>query len=273
MNRPTPASRAIHEEPKKLPVRSIHRNSFCTTRLALFLPAFPLCTLCSYAKTPPAGGDWRASQNYPTVKDRRQPALAPPSIPKMRTWTVLLHQSSAIVAASLVSDAPAGGCEERRKALRSAELGRAFRRIARTVFHRSRALIALLSIALLAGDNVVALVGHDHAERATPAASRASNRDHACHRHGHSHTHCHANGGHPHGDSSEPNTPSGHSHEVPCDECAICRHFSQPVAPVAAAIELGGGQRVELLASRHVPQAGAPVRIRQDARGPPMSRA
>jgi hypothetical protein len=131
------------------------------------------------------------------------------------------------------------------------------------VNRRFRACVALLSIALLATDLVVAAWGHrhDHAPAADGHACGA--RSQACSQHSHAHSHCreHASADDEHQGGQSP----GHS----SDDCSICRHFSQPVAPVAMELpQLVSGNSAPLVCLI-IERTGTCLAAEHLARGPP----
>jgi len=123
------------------------------------------------------------------------------------------------------------------------------------VSRRIRVLIAVVAMTLQGVDALVGALGHSHGERVGAVT--------------HSHHHC----GHDHNgfeaDEDEPSSqcPSDSDHH---DDCSICRHFLQPVAPVVVFLELGGQQQAE----PHVPHILCGVALafqaNHAARGPPM---
>lgn len=132
------------------------------------------------------------------------------------------------------------------------------------VFLRLRVLIALLMIALQASDLVVCAVGHSH-------AGHAQCRDSAVVADAHSHC-AHGSCGHHHVATSETPTPCSESPQpdpARHDDCAICRHFSQPAACVVVALVMDGGERVESLAAPLHVFASCALSVEHPARGPP----
>jgi hypothetical protein len=122
----------------------------------------------------------------------------------------------------------------------------------RSVRRRIQFFAALLSIALQATDLLLGGWGHRHDHDAVVA--------HSCH------SDCHA---HHHGglaDDSHDESPAD-SH----DDCSLCRHFSQPVAPVAVEVPVVTCERVAPLFAHLVAVAGVDVEIAHPARGPPAS--
>jgi hypothetical protein len=120
------------------------------------------------------------------------------------------------------------------------------------VRRRCHLFVSLLAIALQALDAVVGGLGHSHAHTAVAAA--------ACSDHG---TAC----SHHHEEAPQPASSDDEDH----DDCSLCRHFSQAVAPVALTIELIGSQRVEPFVSARLPAAIAAPPSTHLARGPPAS--
>jgi hypothetical protein len=128
------------------------------------------------------------------------------------------------------------------------------------MYYRLQAPIALLSLALLAMDAIVGALGHSHAHHAAPTDAAS-----ACHRH----TGC----SHHHHDAppTQPEQPSGESpsDNGPHDDCALCRHFSQPVIPVVVLLEILGSDQIEPFIPRL--ELGVVIAIKRThaARGPP----
>ena len=116
---------------------------------------------------------------------------------------------------------------------------------------RFQIFIALLSIALQATDLCVGGWGHRHEHIAADAVT--------CH-HECDHHHDHEGLA----DESESQTPTD-SH----DDCTLCRHFSQPVAPVAVELPVAVCEHVAPLFARLVSAEGIGAEIRHPARGPP----
>jgi len=117
--------------------------------------------------------------------------------------------------------------------------------------------IVLLSIALQASDLLVGGFGHRH-EHPTGVASSCDDCDH----HGCGHDHGAAAAGQHH----EEQAPTDHD-----DDCSLCRHFSQPVAPVAIKVPVVACERVTPLFVRLVRIVGVRADICHPARGPPAS--
>jgi len=126
---------------------------------------------------------------------------------------------------------------------------------------RVRALIALVSIALVAVDAVVGVWGHAHADEPVAAV-----KTHTSHHHGGGCSHHHhvaANEAPQHSSSSE------HSDRPSHDDCALCRHFSQPVSPAVIVFEISDCERVESLVLALCPRNGVVAIATHTARGPP----
>jgi hypothetical protein len=123
-----------------------------------------------------------------------------------------------------------------------------------SVRHRAQFCIALLSITLQGADLLLAGWGHRHDHDAVI--------DHSCHG---------GCGGHEHGGMA------GDSHEEsPSDspeDCSLCRHFSQPVAPASVEIAAVECEYVAPLFSQLIATVGIEAAIEHPARGPPVSRA
>jgi hypothetical protein len=138
------------------------------------------------------------------------------------------------------------------------------------VFSRYRALIVTLSIALQGVEVLVASVGHHHeGESAAHFCQARGLAEDPCE---HDRYKC----GHDQHQAAEPDcagqqSAPEHLPAAPHDDCAVCRHFSQPVAPVAVIPEVTGSE----LVAAFVPTAVCPVilvtKTSQQARGPPRS--
>jgi hypothetical protein len=115
-----------------------------------------------------------------------------------------------------------------------------------------RPLISWLSIALLAMDAVVGAVGHSHADPGAACTSHADHQ-HAC---GHHH-------------AGDPPRSDDNDHEIPVDDCSLCRHFSQPVAVATITVELAGRELIEPLVISAEVRRIASATKRHTARGPP----
>ncbi len=106
-----------------------------------------------------------------------------------------------------------------------------------------RRLITLLALCLQALDALTVVAGHSHEacdeHYAGMAASECEHSDHEP------------------GSSSE-------------DDCTICRHIGQPVAPVLFAIELVGSERVEAYVPAHPRAVVSTIAVVHLARGPPL---
>jgi hypothetical protein len=125
---------------------------------------------------------------------------------------------------------------------------------------RLHSLVALVSIALVAIDAVVGVWGHTHAHE------QDSREPKVAHHHvgGCSHHH-HAPAKVPAQDSSQP----GQSDSGPHDDCALCRHFSQPVSPSIIVIEIAACERVEACVPALCPRINVVIATIHTARGPP----
>jgi len=120
------------------------------------------------------------------------------------------------------------------------------------VRRRIQFFAALLSIALQATDLLLGGWGHRHDHDAIDA--------HACH------AGC---DGHDHGGladelDGEDRLPVEHH-----DDCSLCRHFSQPVAPVSVDLPVVTCEGVAPLFAHLVAVAGVDAQIAHPARGPP----
>jgi hypothetical protein len=121
-----------------------------------------------------------------------------------------------------------------------------------SVRRRAQFCIALLSIALQATDLLLGGWGHTHHHDAVVAHSCYGDCD-----------------GHDHGDlADEPHDESpADSH----DDCSLCRHFSQPVAPASIEIAAIECEYVAPLFFQLISAAGIDAEIEHPARGPPVS--
>jgi hypothetical protein len=120
---------------------------------------------------------------------------------------------------------------------------------------------AALLIALQAIDAVVGAAGHSHeAACLTCAAPQATPHQHrGCSHHDH---------------AKSETTAEGHRNSVPPqhdDDCTLCRHFSQPVAPLVVVVGIVGGERIEPLADLQPPRVDSSVVVLHSARGPPAA--
>jgi hypothetical protein len=126
------------------------------------------------------------------------------------------------------------------------------------VISRLKPLIAALAIALQAIDGIVGALGHSHVE------DHGQSEDlRAAHVHSGCSHHC------AHSLPNADDRPISDSSVPGRDDCSLCRHFSQPVAPATTEIDLVGCERVEvaevLVVERVLSLAPASV----TARGPP----
>lgn len=130
---------------------------------------------------------------------------------------------------------------------------------------RLRILIALVSIALVAIDAVVGVWGHSHAHE-KHAHEHVSRDLKVAHHHagGCSHHH-HA----PAAETTQHSSSSEQSDSEPHDDCALCRHFSQPVSPSIFVFEIPACERVELCVPALCPRINVVVPTTHTARGPP----
>ena len=123
--------------------------------------------------------------------------------------------------------------------------------------HHYRLAIVLLGIALQAIDAVIGARGHSHVDPVDhcSAAVPDAHQDACCHTHG--------------AMTRQESSPPENSPADPHDDCSLCRHFSQAVAPVAFFPELTRSEQVwaaiSLQAESHVSQ----VATTHAARGPP----
>jgi hypothetical protein len=128
----------------------------------------------------------------------------------------------------------------------------------------------LLSIALLATDLVVAAAGHRHEHAATAERCDSITELHAhgdmCHSHRHSADSAKADDDHRGGQSP------GDSHDSH-DDCSICRHVSQPIAPVTIELpQLASGSSLPAICFI-LERIAACLAAEHPARGPPVFRA
>lgn len=126
------------------------------------------------------------------------------------------------------------------------------------------AIVALLAIGLQGTDALVGAAGHSHLHRAADSCSAEL--------HGHARGACaHHHDAPPAGSEERPRHDQS-SDSVPAqphDDCALCRHFSQPVALAAFDMALAGSERIDLFVPRLSPRLlSAPATI-YAARGPP----
>jgi hypothetical protein len=128
---------------------------------------------------------------------------------------------------------------------------------------RFRTFIALLSIALLGVDAIVGAVGHTHRHSDEACASPAR-----CHSRGSDCCHDHASDGQ---DGSEHSSPQHSGEPAPHDDCTLCRHVSQPVAPVAITLAFVGSDRIEPFVPRVVRRVFIASATTHPARGPPLA--
>jgi hypothetical protein len=125
------------------------------------------------------------------------------------------------------------------------------------VGRRFQFCIAVLSIALQAADLCVGGWGHRHEHFGIDDSENAALADscgHECHHHDHDGL----------TDESDGQIPAD-SH----DDCSLCRHFSQPVAPVAVELPAVACEHVAPLFARLISTEGISAEIRHPARGPP----
>jgi len=127
------------------------------------------------------------------------------------------------------------------------------------MLRRYHPLIAALSIALLALDALVGALGHSHGD---PLAAGETAK--ACSHHSGDLGHCHSHAA----DSAEPSRSTDPAPD-PHDDCALCRHFSQPVVVVVVHIDVVGSQRIEPFAPSLIERITAAPRPTHPARGPP----
>jgi hypothetical protein len=132
------------------------------------------------------------------------------------------------------------------------------------VSRRYQILVAVLAIALQAIDAVVGALGHSHGHQPTGCVATPD-----C---GHHHNVC------THHDDHAATKPQQHSQPSdsqpgPHDDCSLCRHFSQPVAPVALTVEVVGSERIELLSPALATRIAVVAAPAHPARGPPLASA
>jgi hypothetical protein len=125
---------------------------------------------------------------------------------------------------------------------------------------RLHSLIALVSIALVAIDAVVGVWGHTHEQEPVSRETKVAHH----HAGGCSHHH-HASKKAPAHESSFPRRSDSEPH----DDCALCRHFSQPVSPSIIVIEIAACERVEACVLALSPRIDVVVTTTHSARGPP----
>jgi hypothetical protein len=128
------------------------------------------------------------------------------------------------------------------------------------VFCRLRNLITVLSVALVATDAIVGVWGHSHAH---PLADCAVAVD--CHHHGgcsHSHPWTPTS-------RTQNSEPSDSRDSQPHDDCALCRHFSQPAALIAFTPTITSGDWIEPFVPACVRSCLTIFTSTHDARGPP----
>jgi len=126
---------------------------------------------------------------------------------------------------------------------------------------RFRALIAFLAIGLQGIDALVGAWGHSHGHEA-PCCESDECQHHPGHCSSHDHPAAPANGDEPRSSRQSPDSD-------PHGDCTLCRHFSQPAAPVDATLELLGGQRIEAHLPTLAPRLRAALKAAHPARGPP----
>jgi len=122
-----------------------------------------------------------------------------------------------------------------------------------------------LSIALLATDLVVAAWGHrhDHSATADGCGSAPQRHDSGETRH----AHCHRADGAAADDEHRGGRSPADSH----DDCSICRHISQPVAPASVELpQLESGRSMPAICST-IERTGTCLAAEHLARGPPAS--
>jgi hypothetical protein len=121
-------------------------------------------------------------------------------------------------------------------------------------------LIAFVSIALVAIDAVVGVWGHTHAhEPDSRETTVAHHHAGGCSHHHHAPAKTQAR---------DPSQPS-RSDSEPHDDCALCRHFSQPVSPSIIVIEIAACERVEASVLTLCPRIDVVITTTHTARGPP----
>jgi hypothetical protein len=129
------------------------------------------------------------------------------------------------------------------------------------VFRRYRALIAVLALGLQATDGYVSAIGHSHSDDHVACKPKCDER--SCGHCAHSHPE----------EEQRNNSHESHQHESDGprhDECAICRHFSQPILPTAVTIEIAENEETETIAPRYEAPLVAAARPIHPARGPPI---
>jgi hypothetical protein len=130
-----------------------------------------------------------------------------------------------------------------------------------SVFRRYRTLVAMFAIALQAMDGLVAIMGHSHREKHNCSESGVDSGHLGACEHGHVH-------------SVRVEHEAEDEHEsVPHDDCALCRHVSQPVLAVSLAIEIVGCQASETVVLLLFTRLAVFSRPIYPARGPPPSAA
>jgi hypothetical protein len=130
------------------------------------------------------------------------------------------------------------------------------------MFIRYRTLTTILALALQATDGIVGVFGHSHRDDHVACEAKCEKRAcrHCSHR-------CNAAEEQPSKDhDSQRGTPARNNH----DDCPICQHFSQPVAPTAITIEVVASQQSETIAPHYVVRLVAADRPIHPARGPPV---
>ncbi|HMC11107.1 MAG TPA: hypothetical protein VKH44_07445 [Pirellulaceae bacterium] len=130
------------------------------------------------------------------------------------------------------------------------------------VFRRFQTLIAVLAVALQAIDAVVGALGHSHSHQPTGCVATPD-----C---GHHHSVCTHHDDHAATKPQQSSQPSD-SQPGPHDDCSLCRHFSQPVAPVALILEVIGSERIEPLSPALLNRIVAVADPAHPARGPPLA--
>jgi hypothetical protein len=126
---------------------------------------------------------------------------------------------------------------------------------------RFRPLITLLSLALLGADAIVGAAGHTH--RQHDKASSAQACGNAC-----GGGCCHNRG--TNGQEKAHPAPRQSPDSTPHDDCALCRHFSQPVVPVVITLALEGSEQIEPFILRAVQHVVVTTTTKHPARGPPL---
>jgi hypothetical protein len=131
------------------------------------------------------------------------------------------------------------------------------------VYVRWKAPTAVLSLVLLAIEAVVGAVGHSHSHRPAVCDGAAASRQHggSC---GHDSHHAA-----PEKSTELPTAPDNSQHN-PHDDCSLCRHFSQPVAPVAVILAVETSESCNAFVLPLVQRLVVLTTTTHAARGPPM---